>query len=220
MGIEKTPASEQEYIDPKDDQYFDRKYFQLDWAYTFPDHPKGEDNFKRDPDGLYSDPVVRAAFALWREGRRTKNADGTQKRPKLWDYTPAESLYISQRAGIYDEDCHLTHAYMSWETWAPDVSEFRFDYKEFIFVVVQKGVNRSSNAVTWAVRDTFGSCLSLAGEWVEELSPSSRTAEWLAAHRFTSHEEAYNAGKKAFDEMVREYEARARAQGQGQDTQA
>lgn len=203
MEVKKTLLTEQP-IDPADNGYFDRKYFQQDWARTFPDHPKGEDNFKRTSSGMYEDPVVRAAFALWQEGRRTTDQYGNPKRSG--NYTSAESVYIAQRAGIYDEDGHLTNVFTSWETWVPAVSEFRFDYKEFIFVVVQKGVNRNTQATTWAVRDTFGSCLSLTGEWVEEPSPSSRTAEWLAAHRFTNPEEAYNAGKKAFEELVRSYE--------------
>ena len=51
MEVKKTLLTEQP-IDPADNGYFDRKYFQQDWARTFPDHPKGEDNFKRTSSGM------------------------------------------------------------------------------------------------------------------------------------------------------------------------
>lgn len=204
MDAKKIPTDD-DYIDPTDYEYFTRKHFQKAWAFTFPDHPKGEDNFKRDTDGLYSDPVVRAAYAMWKAAKEGTTTDTSPKRTPF-DYTRAESLYISQRAGVHDENGNLTQGYMDWATWAPSVSEFRFDYKQFIFVVVRKGIHRGTGVETWAVQDTFGSCLSIEGEWVTEPSPSSRTNKWLAEHRFTDFASACAAGKKAFEEMVAEYE--------------
>ena len=37
----------------------------------------------------------------------------------------------------------------------------------------------------WAVCDGFGSCLGFGGEWAYEPSPSNRTDEWKATHRFS-----------------------------------
>lgn len=45
----------------------------------------------------------------------------------------------------------------------------------------------------WAVCDGFGSCLSKAGELVDEPQPSSRTYEWLQEHRWPSADEAIKA---------------------------
>jgi len=36
----------------------------------------------------------------------------------------------------------------------------------------------------WAVTTIFGACLSSEGEWDYEPSPSNRTDEWKATHRF------------------------------------
>ena len=36
----------------------------------------------------------------------------------------------------------------------------------------------------WAVIDRRGYCLSATGDWTYEVQPSSRTATWLASHRF------------------------------------
>jgi hypothetical protein len=50
----------------------------------------------------------------------------------------------------------------------------------------------------WAIRTHFqGVCLSVAGEWVDEPSPSNRSEEWLLAHRFSSLEAAILAAKSA-----------------------
>lgn len=206
MEEAKKPASIEEYIDPRDDAYFERKYFQQDWAHVFPDHPWGESAFQRDPDGLYTKLEVRAAYAMWRMGKHGKISETAPPvdRPKN---TPAEMFYISQRAGIYDEDGHLTHVYADYNTWVPDISEFRFMHNAHVCVVVQKGVNMRTKVETWAVRTPFGLCLALDGEWDDEPSPSNRTDEWLTQHRFTDAASAYAAGKKAYEEMLADYEA-------------
>jgi hypothetical protein len=45
-------------------------------------------------------------------------------------------------------------------------------------------------AVLWAVRQ-MGNCLAIDGQWDYEPIPSSRTPEWMTAHRFETKEDAY-----------------------------
>lgn len=57
-------------------------------------------------------------------------------------------------------------------------------------------------APSWAVRTHVrGICLSIAGEWEEEPSPSSRSDVWLRAHRFPNLEAAVSAAKSALNPM-------------------
>lgn len=48
----------------------------------------------------------------------------------------------------------------------------------------------------WAVCDAFGCCLSVTGELDDEPQPSSRTPEWLDAHRWYTAEDAIEAAAR------------------------
>lgn len=58
------------------------------------------------------------------------------------------------------------------------------DASTWTLAVEYRGADR------WAVLASAGSrtCLNRDGEWVWEISPSERTDEWLAEHRFTLDE--------------------------------
>lgn len=60
--------------------------------------------------------------------------------------------------------CAVPRSVPSWQAWS--------------LKVVWRSENR------WAVADGFGRCLSRDGEWSWESSPSERTEEWIAEHRF------------------------------------
>ncbi len=56
-------------------------------------------------------------------------------------------------------------------------------------------VNRRDLSALWAVR-WQGDCLSVDGEWEWEPSPSNRTDDWLARHRYATASDALAALKK------------------------
>lgn len=73
-----------------------------------------------------------------------------------------------------------------WEVGGP------YDRKNPII----EAVPQRDGSRLFAVRDFFGSVLSVKGEWTHEALPSSRPATWTKTHRFTTIEEAITAASE------------------------
>lgn len=60
-----------------------------------------------------------------------------------------------------------------------------------------ESVPSRAGTVRWRVIDELRNCMSREGSWAWEPSPSNRTDEWLAQHRFPTASEAYAALRRS-----------------------
>lgn len=138
----------------------------------------------------------------------TTKTDAEQLRAEFeaW-YRTEFSEDISDSTFIYYESCNrYQRPYIDrmWATYqagrAALQSQDREDAEVTAYALpsgisVERSMQRDGSYL-WAVRDGFKKCLSKNGEWDYEPFPSSRTDEWLAAHRFTSASEAIDHARR------------------------
>jgi len=112
--------------------------------------------------------------------------------PERSDWTPIHGAYQARQA--YNERLDELKAEIDeaaqHPTSAPDSSVEVLAYGLDDMTVDR--VRQRDGGDLWAVR-SGSMCLSTQGEWDWEPMPSSRTDEWLGAHRFQNSDEAIRA---------------------------
>lgn len=77
-----------------------------------------------------------------------------------------------------------THKVSAYTVYPTGFDESPIVDKYHFVITVEDGYSKHG----WAIRRSSRRCLNRAGEWVYESSPSERSDEWFAEHRFPEKE--------------------------------